>query len=424
MRSTVRTSLSIALTLFAISRLACSKSDSDNKAPAGSETPQPPGVEASRDGGVVTAESTPQNNEGDAGEPEPQGPPSVQFVGRFDTRNSAGPRCGWPGCRVLARFDGTSVSARFDEVVENWMEGGPSEWDLAIDGVWQPKLVMALGTKEYVLATSLPKGVHVVELYKRSEAQNGTTQFFGFDFKGGTLLAPPARKKRRIEMIGDSQPAAFGVEGVGHGPMCPGLNYAAKWQNFRKSFAAVLGQKFNAEVMGSVYSGKGLVKDIWRPDDQTMPLCFPRALPVDPESPWDFTVDIPHVVIIMIGGNDFAIGQPADDGAPTLAQFTDAYDKFVTSIRAKYPAAAIILSASPSTDDHQPEGRATRTNVLGGIEGVLARRHGAGDDKVYAYHPAIAQPSELTGCEGHGSPEFHQRVADEYVPIVHQAVGW
>jgi lysophospholipase L1-like esterase len=325
---------------------------------------------------------------------------------------------------VVARFNGTSVSARLDEEIEDWMLGGPSEWDVAIDGTWQPKVVTTLGTRDYPLAKSLAPGDHVVELYKRSEGQNGTTQFLGFDFSGGALLAPPVRSDRRLEIIGDSQPAAFGVEGVGLGPMCPGLNYAAKWQNFRKSFGARLGEKLHSEVFGSVFSGKGIVKDIWRPDPETMPVCFPRAVPVDPRSLWDFSQEIPDVVIIMIGGNDFAIGKPSDDGPPTLAQFTDGYDAFVVFVRSKYPDAPIILSASPSTDDHQPEGRNTRTNILAGIQGTIARRRAAGDNKVLEFHPTVAVPSELTGCDGHGSPEFHERVANEYVPFVRTTTGW
>src|SRR5262249_5962064 len=153
-----------------------------------------------------------------------------------------------------------SVSVRLHEIDESWMKGAPSEWDVAIDGAWQSKIVTTPGAKTYPLATGLVEGKHVVELYKRSEAQNGSTRFLGFDLAGGTLLLPPKRKARRLEIIGDSAAAGFGVEGVGHGPTCPGHNWSAEWQNFRKSFGARLGERFDAEVMGTVYSGKGMVK--------------------------------------------------------------------------------------------------------------------------------------------------------------------
>jgi hypothetical protein len=305
------------------------------------------------------------------------------------------------------------------------MLGGPSEWDVTIDGVLSPKLVMQMGTNDYVLGTDLAPGEHVVELYKRSEAQNGTTQFLNYDFGDGTLLAPPPRRVRKIEFVGDSQPAAFGIEGVNQYPNpCPGLEYAAQWQNFHRSMGALLAERLIANVNGTVYSGKGLVKDIWRPDTDTMPKLFPRALPVDPSSPWDFSTYIPDAVLIMIGGNDFAIGQPEDDGPATLADFTDTYEAFVVDIRSKYPNAHVFLVTSPSVYDDMPEGRQTRTNVMTAIDTVVKRRAAANDSRVYAVTPPIATPDELTGCDGHGSPAYHQRVAKDLEPIVRAKTGW
>ncbi|HVJ93741.1 MAG TPA: SGNH/GDSL hydrolase family protein [Labilithrix sp.] len=348
----------------------------------------------------------------------------MDFIGRFDTRNPNGPICGWPGCRIVARFDGSSVVARLSEITQSWMTGGPSEWDVAIDGAWRSKIVSVAGAKSYVLATELPRGAHVVELYKRNEAQTGATQFLGYDFGDGQLLPPLARKERKIEIIGDSQAAAFGVEGIEVGPSCPGESYAAKWQNFRKSFGARLGEALDAEVFGTVYSGKGIVKNIWRPDKDTMPVVFGRANPTDATSTWDLTEYVPDAVIVMLGGNDFAVGQPEDDGATSLEEFTDAYDAFVVTLRASYPDAHVFLATSPSVSDTEPPGRQTRTNVSEGIGRVVARRKGAGDERVSAVAPPVALASELTGCDGHGSPEFHERVANDLAPLVRAKLGW
>jgi hypothetical protein len=357
-------------------------------------------------------------------EEAPSGPPAVQFIGRFDTEETFGPRCSWPGCRIRARFNGTSVSARLKEIDEVWMEGCPSEWDVAIDGVWQPKLVLSPDQENYVLATGLAAGDHLVELYKRSEAQNGTTQFLGYDFGGGTLLAPPPRKKRHIEVIGDSAAAGFGIEGVGLGPDCPGVDWASRWQNFRLSLGVRLAEELNAEIYGSVYSGKGMAQNIWPTDLDTMPVIFPRTNPIDKASKWDFSAYVPDAVIIMMGGNDFAIGQPVDHGPASLADFTDAYDGFVAMVREKYPLAHVFLITSPSVSDEMPAGRNSRTNVKAGIATVLSRRAAAGDTRVYGFEPPVAFPAELTGCNGHGTPEFHQRVADQLAVPIREKLGW
>lgn len=414
----------IAATLGALTLLpACSSSEGAPAvetgpgafAPAPSEPPAAPS-----DGPPRPAPSR------DAGPPrEEQGPPAVQLVGRFDERGSEGPVCAWPGCRIVARFEGTEVKVRLREIQKPWMAGGPSEWDVAVDGVWQPKLVLAEGEQEVVLATGLPPGEHQIELYKRSEAQNGATQLLGFDFgPGGALLPPPPRRARRIEIVGDSQPAAFGVEGVGFGPDCPGEDYAARWQSFRRSFGARLGERFEAEVQGTVYSGKGIVRNIWRPDTETMPVLYGRSNPLEAASRFDPSSYVPDAIVVMLGGNDFAIGQPYDDGTPPLAEFTAGYDAFVGTLRGHYPQAHIFLATSPSVSDVEPAGRQSRTSVLAAVRAVVEGRNAGGDARVHEATASPAQKSELTGCNGHGSPAFHDRVAAELAAIVGPALGW
>ncbi len=385
----------------------------------------PPTFRSSLDGGDPAEKDAASAEVGTTIEP---GPPSVQFIGRFDTRDPAGPACGWPGCRIIARFEGTAVNVDLEELLESWMEGGPSEWDVAIDGTWRQKIVTSTSSARISIATDLPPGPHVVELYKRSEAQNGVTRFRGFDFPGGALLAPPARNARRIEIVGDSQPAAFGVEGLDFPDLdCPGEDYAATWQNFRKSFGAVLGETLTAEVQGTVYSGKGMFKNLWRPDEETMPVLYPRANPIDPSSAADPSAWVPDAIVIMIGGNDFDVGQPDENdgnGPATEEEFTQAYRDFVATLRTTHPQTFLLLTVSPSVTDAQPPGREARTHVLSAIQNVTAERSALGDTKIATFEPALATASELTACNGHGNPAFHTRVAGELAVVLRSKLGW
>lgn len=351
--------------------------------------------------------------------------PHVQFIGRFDMRTPDAPKAAWPGARIVAKFQGTRVSARLAELTETWMEGGPSEWDVAIDGTWGTKLVTTAGEHDYELAKGLADGPHTVELFRRSEAQSGTTQFLGFDFGGGTLLPPPARRVRKIEIVGDSAASGYGVDGLNHpGNDCPGADYAAKWANFRLSFGARLADMVDADVAGTVHSGKGIVKNIWRPDTETLPVLFPRAIPADASSTWDFSAFQPDVVVVMAGGNDFDIGQPSDDGPATLAEFTSRYDAFVQTIRTSYAKAHVFLVVSPSASDANPPQRNARTNILAGVDAVARQRNDAGDPNVHAIVPATAQPGEMTACDGHGNPQFHARMAKELAAAIKPKLGW
>ncbi len=353
------------------------------------------------------------------------GPPAVQLVGRFDERDPSGARAAWPGARIVARFEGTEVKVRLREEAFAWMDGAPSEWDVSVDGSAKTKIVTTAGAKaEHAIATGLPAGPHVVELYKRSDAQNGVTQFLGFDFGSGKLLSPPARKQRRIEIVGDSAASGYGIEGVGQGPDCPGPDYAARWQNFRKSFGARLGEALSAEVAGTVHGGKGIARNIWTEDKETMPVIFERAIPGDASSTWDFSRFRADVVVVMLGGNDFDVGQPVDDGPVTSTQFADAYDAFARTLRSRYPSAHVFLTVSPSINDVSPAGRNTRTNVATGVKTVATRRGAAGDAKVYAFEPAPASGGELTACNGHGNLSFHERLAKELAAQIKSKTGW
>lgn len=389
--------------------------DTRPDAPDGQAAPTPDAA----DTGATPVPPTPPDVEA--------GDPHVQLIGRFDRSEPSGPKCAWPGCRIVARVDARAVSARLEELDAGWMDGAPSEWDVSVDGVITKHLVMAPGVASYELASGLSDGSHLIELYKRSEAQNGKTRLVGLDLHGGALLAPPVRKARRIEIISDSALAGFGVEAAGvvpPGTPCPGIEHGARWQNFRKSAGAVLGDLVGAEVYGSVYSGKGIAKNIWHPDREPLPTLFLRTTPVEPKSSWDFSSWQPHAVVVMAGGNDFAIGKPVDQGPATLAEFTAAYLAFAEKLRQVYPSALLVLAVSPSVSDEHPEGRFTRTNVVAGVHAVVAARRAAGDTRIEELAPRVSAPEEMTGCMGHGSPAFHQRVAAELAAFLRPRLGW
>jgi len=418
--STARTLLRAVVLGATLAVFACSSEGAPSATtttPTDPSAGQPGAVSPTADAGATTPEG---GASGDGAAPEDPGPPAVRFVGRFDTSDPAGPLCAWPGCRIVARFEGTAVSAKLDEKNEDWQIGAPSEWDVTIDGVTRPKLVLQPGVHTYALAKDLAPGPHVVELYKRSEAQNGSTQFLAYDFgAAGKLLPPPLRQKRRIEIVGDSSPAAFGIEG--QGPSC-GVDQAAKFQNFHKSFGARLGEIFDAELHGTVYSGKSIVRNIWRPDTQTMPVLYGRANPLFETSLFPLASWVPDVIVIMIGGLDFAVGQPYDNGPTPVPEFAAGYATFLKSLRTAYAKTKILAVVSPSTVDY--DDRPIRTSVASGVTSAVEQRRADGDSDVFVVSPNVATAAELTGCNGHGNPLFHERVAQELAAVVRAKTGW
>jgi hypothetical protein len=339
------------------------------------------------------------------------------FVGRFDTTDPAGPRAAWPGARIIARFEGTAVSVTLSEFAEPWMDGAPSFWEVRIDsGDWVPIEMIPDNTpRVFPLAQGLPPGAHRVELYKRSETQTGMTQFLGFDFHGGRSLPPPPRQARKIEVMGDSQSTGFGIEMLNAPNLdCPGADHGGRWQNFRKAWGARLGERFDAEVHGIVYSGKGVVRNIWPGDGDTLQRYYARTNPnpaLQNSNPqlFDLSSWIPDVIVLTHGSIDFGAGATYDE-------FRNGYRTFVLDqLRARSATSHIFLSVL---------GRGGRWAIPQIAEEIRLERVAVGDDKIHAFVANDYDWTEMVGCNGHGTPAWHQRIADELAAAITQRVGW
>jgi hypothetical protein len=338
------------------------------------------------------------------------------FLGRFDTSDPTGPKASWPGSRIRARFEATTLSVTLQEFAEPWMDGAPSAWDVSIDGATPEKVAMVSdgAPHTFLLASGLAKGVHEVELFKRSETQTGITQFLGFDVHGGQLLPPPLPQSRRIEVLGDSQASGFGVELLNAPKLdCPGADHGANYQNFRKSWGFLLGARVDADVHAIVYSGKGLVRNMWPSDTDTLPKYYPRANPnpaIAASAPlFDLTSWLPDVIVMSQGSVDIVRGAPVDE-------VKDAYRTFVVgTLRKRSPNAHIIMAIL---------GRGGRgiLDKLG--EEIVTEQAALGDDR---FHVFVANPythGEMTACNGHGSPSWHARIAEELSVAIRAYTGW
>jgi len=337
----------------------------------------------------------------------------VLFVGRFDTTDPAGPKATWPGSRIVTRFSGTSVSVTLSELAEDWMDGAPSYWDVSIDRA--PKAVLPMIADSlphaFELASNLPFGEHEVELYKRSEMQTGITQFLGFDFHGGRSLPPPARQPRHIEAMADSYGTGYGILTLDAPNLecVPAPNHAGRHQNFRQAWPAILAARFGADLEGTVYSGKGLTRGIWPTDDDGLIDYYNRSNPnpASAHSPplFDLTSWVPDAIILAQGTVDNGMGQ-----------FRTVYRDFVVNqLRARAPNAHIFLVVP---------GRVAREKWIDTVNGVAEERAAAGDLKVYPVVPAQEEAEEMTACGFHGSPAYHQRIANEIGAAVAAKTGW
>jgi hypothetical protein len=337
--------------------------------------------------------------------------PQVMYVGRFDFSDPLGARMGWPGTRVIAQFDGTRLAVQLTQT--NGFSGGPSWFDVVIDGT--PGQPFSLTGQSLVvpLASGLAPGAHVVLIEKRTEADLGTVRFEGFTFAGGTgLLPPPSRSPHRIEFISDSTIDGYGVLGD-TATTCP-TGDPPQYDDSRSSLAFFTASASNAEMVLSSYSGKGFTVNEDPTDTEYYEDIYPNTLPDSP-TPWSFQQDIPDAVVISLGGVDM------DGQSVAPAGFQSAYDAFVGTLRTRYPSAAIWLTVWSQVTDSPV---ATRTAMTNALQAIVGARTAAGDDRLFLYVFPEAGPADQTGCEGHATVAHEQAMAALMTSEIQTRLGW
>jgi lysophospholipase L1-like esterase len=348
--------------------------------------------------------------------------PAVRYVGRIDQRQAQGPRLGWPGIHVIVRFQGTILKAK---LAETSLFQGPSWYDVVVDGQALPALEAPAGNSDVTLATGLAAGTHVVELWRRTEGLVGVTQILSFDYGGGQLLPPPAPLARRIEFVGDSESAGYGLE-------CASAleSFTGATENERKGAPALIAEAFGAERSDVAYSGKGVSRNYDSDQTDTLLDIYGRSLPDDATSSWSSASWVPDLVFIAAGTNDYA--NPGARGAPDPAVFKAKYAELVALVRQKNPSAHIVCVVEGNLGDDYPVGWNAYTNVTTALQGVVADRNAAptNDAKVHYYEFPRTDSSGLngapdeTGCDGHPNAAWHQRAAADAVAKLKPLLGW
>ena len=118
----------------------------------------------------------------------------------------------------------------------------------------------------------------------------------------------------------------------------------------------------------------------------------------------------PQIVIVLLGVNDFSTPLNQNEKWKTRValqdEFVSAYEKFVLSIRKKYPKAHIFLISPDS-----PASEVTRQ-----ITRVVEALKMQGENKVIFKTPDVSL--ELTSCQYHPSAKDHSVVAKQMIDFI------
>ena len=295
----------------------------------------------------------------------------------------------WPGVYFEAAFTGDSVDVKVNDDQNNLY--------LWVDGVH--KLTLTRPGKTTVSVKNLGPGRHVVRLEKASETQATTASFEGFYVPAAENVLPAPGYAHQIEFIGDSYTVGYGNQS--RGQTCT-TDDVRDTTDTSQAWGPAVAKHFNAAYRIDAYSGRGMVRNYngLAPGD-TLPYLYKFAL-FDHSVPADDNGWTPEVVIVGLGTNDFSTPlNPGEKWASRDALHADyvrTYADFVKSLRAKYPAAHIILMA--------PDNNASETANNMKAAAALAQSEGVGDLETVVftgldwmachYHPSLKDETLLS----------------------------
>ena len=309
--------------------------------------------------------------------------PRVQVIGHVEKKGHA-VALSWSASELRVRFTGSSLALD--------LEGRPvdSEVDqlaVFVDGV-RRDFAVPKGPSELLVASGLHTGVHEASIVKRTEPLVGVVVVRAVILDHFAHLEPVKKRAHRIELIGDSNVAGFGV--LGNGPQCP---FSGDTEDVTRSFAGVTAARLQSDLVVVAWSGRGVYRDYdGNSDVPSVPALWKAAAPLDRH---------PDAVVVALGNNDFL------DGIPDRGKFFAAYHDLLDGIRKAHPKAWIVLATPmPLTMDPMDP---LATVAPEWIRAIFTKR---GDGRMSWVQLPPRDDGLGLGCVWHAGPKMHERLAD------------
>ena len=316
---------------------------------------------------------------------------SVRPLGRVDAIDTSSFNIEWPMSGFEARFDGTRLSAVIEDTGKNWL-------NVEVDGKVQA-VSLKEGRHTYKLFSGL-EGQHVIRVTRRTGAQEGPTTFASVT---ALNLRPTQTLDRQILVIGDSIASGYGVEGDNQ--WC---HFTQETQNAGLAWPALLSRSFGADLQLLSVDGRGLYRN-YEGDAPTMASLMERIVPSE-DAVWAGRY-LADVVIVNLGTNDFAAGDPGP-------RFKDAYVAMLGRLRAANPRATIIATIGGMLE------RPKLIAAKAAIESAVAVRQAAGDTRTSFVYLDPPSTGRRFGCDWHPGKDAQAYMAQTLQAALTKALGW
>lgn len=294
----------------------------------------------------------------------------------------------WPGVYFEAAFIGTEVDLKLND--------SNNILNIIVDG--QAPIVLTKPGKKTYTINNLAEGKHRIRLEKRTETQYGTGTFEGFFVPENSQAITLEKPKRSIEFIGDSAVVGYGIRSPKR--ECSEEEIFS-FTDTQITYAALTAKAFSADYQINALSGFGVVRNYNGafPENTFLSL-YPYALNDKGalyQSDWS-----PNIIVIGLGGNDFATPLNPDEKWKTREALQDdyvtSYKNFILNLRKKHPEAHFILLSYAVVGDE------LETHIARVIKEL--KQKGVRDIGL-----VTTKPVELAACHWHPSEADHKNAA-------------
>ncbi len=282
-----------------------------------------------------------------------------------------------------------------------------------VDGVYKGILRIDSNNSQPLVISSPANGEHTVWIYKNTEAHTGPINVKKIVAENIEPVEAPVRPT--IEFIGNS--ITCGAQSDTSLVACDQGEYHDH-HNAYFSYGPRVARAIGANFTISAVSGIGMYIN-WNSDGPTMPQVYEntrfengRLDFLKGNNNWDFSKNIPDVVSIALGTNDFSGGDGINKRlAFDSFMFIGKYVQFVQLVKSKYPKARILLLNSPILGEAQ--NTVLQQCLLGikqKIDGLFPR-----DQPVITHFLKLINAQ---GCTGHPSVADHALIANDLGPVL------
>lgn len=328
---------------------------------------------------------------------------NIRYEGRVNLANKFAPMMAFPGTRVTACFTGTSIAVQ--------MKPNSGYFMVGVDGKDYRKIHFGERDSVIRIASGLPEGRHIIELMLATEEYQEQAEFYGFIIDDDAELLDMGKDNRHsIEYIGDSMTCGYGTEAADGT-----VKYDPSNSNFFYTYAANVSRELDLRTTVVARSGIGVYRNYngnINGDEGAMPHWYDYTLIYDDSQLWNTAGNIPEVLCIALGTNDFSTT------GCNVDLFRENYEKFVRHLRSLYPSTKIIMLSGCMLGG---ESLASQNAALDAIYTTL---RGEGDENIYRFD-FTQQTGDLGfGADLHPSKAQHRKMANELIPYLCEITGW